>query len=68
MTSFFSRKTLKQLVLYFLVGVYEYAVGYELFRHIHLASWIAFGVQSIAVGFTAFLMRKFFVFQEEKPA
>lgn len=65
MTAFFSRKTLKQLVLYFLVGIYEYVVGYELFKHIRLASWIAFGAQSMVVGFTAFLMRKYLVFADE---
>jgi hypothetical protein len=62
MQGFWSRRTLYQLVAYGVVGVYEYLAGYVLFSHIPLPQFLAFGVQSAFIGFTAFLMRKYWVF------
>ena len=66
MSDFFSMKTLRQLVLYFVVGVYEFGAGWLVFKHIRLPQLDAFGAQSMLIGFTAFLLRKYVVFPEAK--
>lgn len=66
MSGFFSRKTLKQMLLYFMVGVYEWAAGWEIFKHIPVAQWIAYGSVSLGIGMTGFVIRKYAVFPEER--
>jgi len=61
---FFSKKTLYQMVAYFLVGIFEWFTGFYLFHHLgHLTGFFAFGVQGLVVGFVAFLLRKYLVFK-----
>jgi ABC-type multidrug transport system permease subunit len=62
--AFFSRRTLYQLIAYWLVGVFEWFVGFYLFKHLGFTSgFFAFGIQSVIVGFIAFLLRKYLVFK-----
>jgi len=62
--AFFSKRTLYQLIAYFLVGIFEWFTGFYIYHHLeHLTGFIAFGIQSIIVGFIAFLLRKYLVFK-----
>lgn len=64
MTKFFSKTTLYQLVAYFLVGVFEWFVGFYIYHHLgRITGFFAFGVQSMVIGFIAFLLRKYWVFR-----
>ena len=63
-SAFFSKRTLYQLVAYFLVGIFEWFTGFYIFHHLgHITGFFAFGTQSLVVGFIAFLLRKYLVFK-----
>ncbi len=59
----FTRRTLYQAIGYGLVGVYEWMTGYLLFMAVPLPQFWAFTVQSLGIGATAFVLRKYAVFR-----
>jgi hypothetical protein len=65
MTGFFSVETLWQLFLYGLVSLFELIAGWGIMialRRRGLSWWWSFFFQSIVIGFTAFVLRKYYVF------
>jgi len=64
--AFFSIHTFNQMILYALVGLYEWVGGYEILNHLPISGFFAFGIQSAVVGFTCFHHAKVYRLQTKR--